>query len=264
MDKTMNMMHKYISGGLFLLFFVFMTPLAFTQKSDNNLIPDTGIETVLPPLSVLIDSAIANDEYVKFRDLQSTVNTCKLNNSKVDWSRYLGIQANYGYGNLYNYSTSASGAVEPAAVATTRSEVKYSGQVFLNLPLIAVINRKNLVRLAKAEIEQSKQMSMVQRDEKRQSVIRQYNEVLLQQRLLRIKSKYLETTKISFQIVEKEFLNGVIPITEYTRLSESVSRAESEFETVRMNFLTSFMILEEIVGMKLKQNNPNQTKNEGN
>lgn len=254
---------RFLFLGFSFMVVFFITSQSTAQVSDTTT-PEPEFFMQLPPLSVLIDSAIANDEYVKFRDLQSTVNTCKLKNSKIDWARYVGVQANYGYGNLYNYSTSSTGAIEPAAVATSRSEVKYSGQVFLNLPLIAVVNRKNLVRLAKAEIEQSQQMSMFQRDEKRQSVIRQYNDVLLQQRLLRIKSKYLETTKISFQLVEKEFLNGVIPITEYTRLSESVSRAESEYETVRMNFLTSFMILEEIVGMKLKLRNPNPATNEGN
>ncbi len=251
----------------FYVWFIFVTALFMPCLSTAQVNDTSDLEqefySQLPPLAVLIDSAIANDEYVKFRDLQSTVNTCKLKNSKIDWARYVGVQANYGYGNLYNYSTSSTGAIEPAAVATSRSEVKYSGQVFLNLPLIAVVNRKNLIKLAKAEIEQSQQMSMFQRDEKRQTVIRQYNDVLLQQRLLRIKSKYLETTKISFQLVEKEFLNGVIPITEYTRLSESVSRAESEYETVRMNFLTSFMILEEIVGMKLKRTPPKPDANEG-
>jgi hypothetical protein len=51
-------------------------------------------------------------------------------------------------------------------------------------------------------------------------------------------------------MVEKEFLNGVIPLTEYARMSGIVSGSEAEFENARMAFMTAYMLLEEVVGMK--------------
>lgn len=104
--------------------------------------------------------------------------------------------------------------------------------------------------MAKAEIEQAKSFSQVQRNELRQFVIRQYNELIIKQRLLKIKAKYTETSRIHMQMVEKEFINGAITLTEYSSLSEIASRAESELESAKMDFRTAYMILEEIVGMK--------------
>jgi hypothetical protein len=93
-------------------------------------------------------------------------------------------------------------------------------------------------------------MAQVQRIELRQTVIRQYNELILKHNLLKIKSKFLETSRINAQMAEKEFLNGVALVSEYARIAEINSRVESDFETVRMDFLTAYLILEEIVGIK--------------
>jgi outer membrane protein TolC len=51
-------------------------------------------------------------------------------------------------------------------------------------------------------------------------------------------------------MVEKQFLNGVIPLTEYTQMLGNVSNLETDYETARMDFLTAYMVLEVIVGMK--------------
>jgi len=55
---------------------------------------------------------------------------------------------------------------------------------------------------------------------------------------------------------EKEFQNGVIPVGEYARISEIVSKAESDLETAKAEFSTAFMIMEEICGMKFNLKQP--------
>jgi hypothetical protein len=54
------------------------------------------------------------------------------------------------------------------------------------------------------------------------------------------------------EMVEKEFQNGTIPVSEYVNLSDEVSRAEADYESARISFITAYMILEEIIGFKLK------------
>jgi outer membrane protein TolC len=202
------------------------------------------------PLEMLIDSAIANNPYIQFRDLQLIVNDCKLRTNRIEWTRNFGVQTDVRYGNFYNYSTNSTGGVEPPPVSTVRNEFKYGAAVYMNLPLFAFANRRNQIKLAETEIQQAQSMAEVQRNETRQLVIRQYNDLILKQRLLRIKAKYLETSRINMQMVEKEFSNGIISVTEYSRISEIVTRTETDFENARMDFLTAYMILEEIVGMK--------------
>ncbi len=238
----------------------FHPALSAQTKSSFDPLKD-NISQKIPPLTVLIDSALANDPYIKFRDLQITVNSCKLKASQVEWSRNIGVQSDLRYGNFYDYSSNST-AIAPS-VSSNRFETKYGSAVFLNMPLYTILNRKNQRKLAEAEIEQAQQMSEVQRKELRQTVIRQYNDLILKQSLVKMKSKFLETTRINMQMVEKEFLNGVIPITEYSRQAEASSRTESDFETARMDFLTAYLILEEIVGMDFHLTNV-KPSNEGN
>lgn len=238
-----------------LIFFLLLIMLIGLQgsiqaqaESQFDPVKDDIVNNI-PPLAALIDSAITNNPYVQFRDLQVIVNTCKLKASRVDWTKNIGFQSDMRYGNFYSYSTNSSSGIEPPAIASNHSDTKYGVALYISLPFYTVVNRKNQIKMAKTEIDQAKSMAEVQRNEVRQLVIRQYNDLILKQNLLRIKSRYLETSRINMQMVEKEFSNGVLSISEYSRISETVSRTETDFENTRMDFLTSFMILEEIVGI---------------
>jgi outer membrane protein TolC len=213
------------------------------------------IQDFLPPLHVLIDSAVKNNSSIQFRELQVIVNQSKLRASRKEWTRSVGVQSDIRYGTFDNFSTNQSVGQTPATFATTRTEFKWGYAAYVNLPIFNLINRKNQIHLAHAELEQAESMVEVNKDELRQMVIRQYNELILQQRLLKIKSKLVETSKINMMMSEKEFMNGIIPISEYARISEIVSRAESDFEVVRIDFLTAYMILEEIVKVKFNLSN---------
>ena len=254
---------KYIIFLLLLLQLSFPVSVFAQDESRFDPLKD-DIGSKIPPLSVLLDSAVANNHYVQFRNLQIIVNNCKLKASRVEWTRNIGLQVNVGYGNFYNYSSNSSGGVAPPDVATNRSESKYNGAIYLNMPFFTLVDRKNQLKLAKTEIEQAQSMAEMQRNETRQLVIHQYNDLILRQRLLRIKSKYLETARINMQMVEKEFANGITPITEYSRISQIFSYAESDYESSQTDFLTAYMILEEIVGMKFYLTNQISKPNDGN
>jgi len=222
----------------------------FAQKiKDFDLLKD-DIELMLPPLEAIIDSALLHNPNVRFRDLQIDVNGYKLKADRSQWTRNLGIQADARYGTFDNFSTNTAEGQNPALFATKTNQLNYGAGTYIKLPIFDVVNRKNQIKLAKAELEQAKSFSLAQRNELRQAVIKQYNDVILKQRLLKIKSKYSETTRINLEMVEKEFLNGIITVTEYARITGIFSTSEADFESSKMDFRTAYMILEEIVGIK--------------
>lgn len=222
------------------------------------------ISDFIPPLEQLIDSAIAHNPFIRFRDLQLIVNRSKIKTSSREWTRSLGIQSDVRYGTFDNFSTNLTSGQNPVTFGTTRTEVKWGYAAYLNIPLYNFINRRNQINMARAELDQAESMARVQRDELRQIVIQQYNDLILQQRLLRIKSKQLETSRINMMMTEKEFATGVIPVSEYARISEIATRAETDYEISRMDFLTSYMILEEIVKMKFNLAQSIKGKDENN
>lgn len=243
-----------------ILTFLIISRLSFLNvvyaQEGNQFDPiKDDIKNKIPPLEILIDSAIANNPYIQFRDLQLIVNDCKLRSNRVDWTRNIGVQSDIRYGNFYDYSTNSSSGIQPPSIATNRNETHYGVAFYVNLPFYTLVSRKNQLKLANAEIDQAQKMAEVQRNELRQTVIKLYNDLILKQRLNRIKAKYLETSRINMQMVEKEFSNGIISVTEYSRISEIVTRTESDYENSRMDFLTAYMILEEMVGMKFNLTN---------
>lgn len=219
------------------------TGSSFDQLKDD-------ISDKLPPLSILIDSAIIHSANVQYKDQQLIIDEYKLKAKRIEWSQNLGFHANTGYGNLYNYTSSTTGTIDPIPITAKRSQKQYSVSVYINLPLNTVLDRKNQIKITATELEQAKSSAAAQRDEIKQKVIIYYNDLILQQRLFKIKVKNLETVKVNTQMVEKQFLNGVIPLTEYTQMLGNVSNLEVDYERSRMDFLTAYMILEQIVGMK--------------
>lgn len=225
------------------------------QTAQEKDLLNIEIVTVLPPLGHLIDSAIAHNPYVRYRDLQIIVNKCKYNADRSQWLRNMGVQTDIRHGTFDNFSTNTSEGQNPSLFATKSNQTNYGVGAYIKFPLYDLVNRKNQVNLAKTEVEQAESMAEVQRDEVRQLVIRQYQELILNQKLIRNKSKYFETAKVSMAMAEKEFQNGVIPVGEYSRISEIANRAADDFETARINFITSYLILEEIVGIKFNLKN---------
>jgi hypothetical protein len=54
------------------------------------------------------------------------------------------------------------------------------------------------------------------------------------------------------EMVEKEFKNGLIAISEYVRISDMTSRITAEFAEAKSNFLVSKQLLENITGVEIR------------
>ena len=113
-------------------------------------------------------------------------------------------------------------------------------------------------------MQQAETLAETRRNEIRQLVIKQYNDMVEKQKLLKIKSKYLETSRINTQMAEKGFVKGSISLDDYSRVSEIGSRTESDFETARIDFINSYMIMEVMTGMSFNIINEIPQNNENN
>ncbi len=224
----------------------------YSQKTEH---PDSitiSIASSLPPLSVLIDSAINHNAMMKFRNLDVITKEYNIKSQNSYWIKNLGIQADARYGTFDNFSTNTSEGQNPSLLATRSTQMNYGIGAFVKLPFYDLLNRKNQMKMARLELSQARSMVDAQRDEIRQTVIRLFNDVLLKQRLLEIKSKNLGNARINMAMVEKQFQNRTVDIAEYARISEIAGRAEADYEAARSDYITAYMILEEITGFEFK------------
>jgi len=234
------------------------------QQIDEQNLLSLDIESLLPPLETIIDSAISKNPYVKFRDQQIIVNEFKLKSDRVRWMENLGLQSDARYGTFDNFSMNTAAGQTPSVIATRNNQLNYGVGAYIKLPLFDFVNHKHLVGAAKAEVDQAVSLAAVQRDELRQAVIKQYHEVIMLRRLLKIKSKFLETSRINLVMIEKEFQSGVTTVHEYSRISEIVAASEVDYEKSKVEFESAFMLLEEITKTKFQLNKPKQAKNGNN
>lgn len=243
--------------------FVVSTPVLNGQYQNTSNTVSITDDLILPSLDVLIDSAMLINPMMQFRNHEINARASNLETQKNTWFKNFGVQADMRYGTFDIFSTTTAEGQSPALYATRNNQLNYGVGAFLKFPLHDLINHKNQVRQAKAELDQASSLADAQRVELRQMVIRQYNDVLLKYQLLRIKSRNLGDAIINKEMVENEFKNGQVPVSEYSRISGITTGAEAEFETARFEFRTSIMLLEEMVGFNLSKY-INQGQNESN
>tara|TARA_R110001592_G_scaffold94919_2_gene274085 strand:+ start:710 stop:1459 length:750 start_codon:yes stop_codon:yes gene_type:complete len=218
---------------------------AQTSEFEDN--SSKAIEFKFPPLQVVIDSAIKRSAMLNFRKHHIGVVESTLESERIYWTRNLGIQGDSRYGNLSNFSTSEDGVSNTAAL-TTAKQFNYSIGVYLKFPVFDVLNRKNQIKLAKLEVEEAISMAEFTKEEIRQSVIRLYQDLVLKQKLLQIRSRSLGDGRVNMEMVEKEFRNGVVPISEYVRINGMTANMEADYEKAKSEFITAKQLLEDMAG----------------
>jgi outer membrane protein TolC len=120
-----------------------------------------------------------------------------------------------------------------------------------------MLNRKNQTKIAELQLDEAIALAKSQEDQVRQLVIKQYQELILKQKLLSIKSQTLGNAKVNMEMVEKEFTNGVTTVSEYVRISDITSRIESEYEVTKSDFLLAKKLLEDLAGFSFDSENLN-------
>lgn len=238
--------------GLFLV--QFGKIYAQTSNSDDDLLNTT--EFTFPPLHVVIDSVLKRSAMVNFRNQHIGVKESTLESERIYWTRNFGIQADTRYGNLSNFATDNDGINSTAALTTAR-QFNYSVGVYVKFPIFDFLNRKNQLKLARLEVDEAKSMAESQKEEIRQAVIRLYQDLILKQKILQIRSKSLGDARVNMEMVEKEFRNGVVPISEYVRINSMTADMEAEYEKAMSEFITVKKILEDMAGFAFGLKNSN-------
>ena len=234
---------------IFLIHLIFFQLSSFKAQTINNtkeaIVYSNKFQ--FPSLEAVIDSVIKNSGMVKFRKKHIGVTESTLASERIYWTRNFGIQADTRYGNLSNFATDSDGVNTTAALTTAR-QFNYSVGVYLKFPIFDFLNRKNQLKLAELEVDEAKHMAEFQEQEIRQTVIRMYQDMLLKNNILKIRSKSLADAKVNKQMVEKEFRNGVVAVSEYVRINNITSNIEAEYEKAFSEFITVKKMLEDMAG----------------
>ncbi|WP_394746715.1 TolC family protein [Spongiimicrobium salis] len=237
------------------LLLLVITTLSFGQSMNdfvNRGLEQNDISKRLPKLDSLIAIAKNNSPRLKFFDADYEYWDGQVVLAKRAWLRNINLDAGYGYGIFDNLSNQQIAGDPGSQTLFSTEQSRYTLGASIKLPLSTIFNRGREVKNAKAEAKKSKYQKEFAMWELEQLIVKQYNDLIKAHRLLFISNSIVETYKVQSVRAEKDFTNGAINVTEYTRLQQMLNQAISSFESQRAEFLISLKALEGTVGIEIQ------------
>lgn len=130
------------------------------------------------------------------------------------------------------------------------SETRYSIGAYLRIPIGSVLDR-SAVKMSEQEIVKAEQLYQRTLQELRQLVIVQYNNLIKSHRSLIVRSNLVATYKAQMLRAERDFTEGNIDVSEYSRLNEMYATSMINLEENKVEFNTALQLLQETVGITI-------------
>ncbi|MEI7499400.1 MAG: TolC family protein [Bacteroidota bacterium] len=251
--------------SLFLVIFLLNSPLFFfgqgffksgnAQDSSVTFNPFVDDITLrIPPLEDLIDSAIVNSPLLRSQDADIAIWKYKIKTAKREWMQNFYIdgllQKDYWFSGTDNSGSSSDNVIIGNIMQSTQNSDRALVSVSLRLPMDDFWDRKNRIKTATKEVEKSMAIRDNQIIELRKLIIVQYNQLIVNQRILKIANENIYAQALQKEMGDKEFLNGQITLYELAYINEMYRKAVTDFEESRFAFYNAYMLLQEFAGIK--------------
>lgn len=237
-------------GLIYFLGFFTLSGSVLAQQEDDpsgELDLNIPIEDQLPPLDSLIDMAIGQHPTIRLNQALVGSAESRLKLAKKSWTSLLRGYVDYGYGNQAIVTTGTQGA-DLSNIANG-----YRAGANLSIPLSEIINRGDRIKLQRNELEATFQKTQEMELVIAGQVIEEYNDLLLAQRLMNIRSEMQEKARTNLLQMEMEFNLGNLDATGYMRNAEIYTIAQSEYENAKSSFFVAVQKLELLIGVPLDQ-----------
>ncbi|SFU46589.1 Outer membrane efflux protein [Pustulibacterium marinum] len=225
-------------------------PEHFIEKS----LEVTDFSVRIPTIDSLKVLAEQNSPLLKYYEMDVEYAAANVSLARTKWMDYIYGDAVYNYG-MFNYLSDETSSgdltlVDQSLINTETS--RYTVGVSMKIPISAFFNRKKNIRAEKALEERAKYRRAATVREIERELILNYNDLLKAHRLMFIAGTIVDTYKIQSLRAKTDYENGLISLSEYTRLQQQMNQSFKEFERERANFLLAFMYLENTIGTKLE------------
>ncbi|MEA3317511.1 MAG: TolC family protein [Bacteroidota bacterium] len=222
------------------------------NKTDSNILVKKNIKdeskSNLPSIAAIVDSALINSPVLKQQNCEIIIKQIEYKRTKINYLDYIKVFSDYKYGSVDNIFYAGGEAQSNTAVAS-----RYNVGVGLSLSIFDLVDRKNNKIIADNELGKSKYKKDELVKNLTEEIITLYNDLLLAEKLVRIKGETRDAQELYFQIAEKQFREGQLNIANYTSIISTKSKSIIEYESVVSNYKKLYMLLEEIVGVKLNK-----------
>jgi outer membrane protein TolC len=206
-------------------------------------------EIVLP---ILTDAAIKYSAQIENLDAAKQI---ALADQNIEKKRILSgtlLGSSYSYGNVYSLanSTTASqiGGANPFSLPTRSL---YNVGVQTGISLYTLLGRRYELQKQELLIKQADANRKLGEREIRRSVINLYQEIVLAKAEEEISEEAYQAANVRFKLAERQFAAHEIQVDDIVTVQEFYARARTVRETARIRYETAFLLMEELIGMKV-------------
>lgn len=225
------------------------TPVSDTLRPD--------LTKYIPPLYMLIDSAIANDPETRRWQFESEVFEHEIKVQKKMWLRDLSVGANYTplVNFMPQWTVEGDGlpVFDPVNFSNgfgfTSSVV---GRVDISLDQLFFKN-KETIKALQAQANADAQGAVVASRLIAAKVTELYNNLFMYQRMLEINQKAIQMGKMGVELGEEKFRNGQIQLSELSQLYDLMTKYGLDYERSYSAYRSAYIELERVVGVPLSK-----------
>jgi outer membrane protein TolC len=202
------------------------------------------------PLDSLIEAALNRTPLIKRISTGQLQREQEIRISKKDWMQHLALNAGYNYGTGI-ISDQLTTSTDNTATFITRQNATYGVGISIRLPISALSERKNKIKiheLAIEEMEYQKQdlMQMI-----RNEVITRYTQLILSLKTMQLQNDKVETDATAFEIADNYFKIGKLDIDQYRMIVDISTTSKIELEKIKSEVWYNLKSLEQLVGQSV-------------
>lgn len=258
--NTMIIPINYI--GLLIICILIFPMLCQGQKLSNtsklfsddsivafNPITDEIIQRI-PPLEDLIDSAIIHSPLLKSQYADIAMWKYKRKTARREWMQNFYIDGLLQTDVWDAYTNNKTSYGDDNTILSLQNSYRALASVSIRIPMDDFWDRGNRIKTVTKEVEKSMAIKDNIILEIRKTMVLLYNQMVVNQRKLKISNENVITNSLQKEMAEKEFLNGQATLYEVARINEMYRRAVYDFEDARIELYNAYSLLQEISGIK--------------
>ena len=199
-------------------------------------------------LPLLTAAAMQHSAELKGLEIDKALNQQDLKLARKVILNSLSLGAGYNYGN--QASIALSNPNNPNQFTTFSSSRYQTGATFA-LPIGQVASRGNLIAKEKLNYQRSEAARQAHENLLRQQIITLYQNVVLARKVFTLQQEAFVNTRTNYQLAEKQFRQGQATLQELSGANGVLTAGSVAQESARNQYDTTFMLLEEVVGVKI-------------
>jgi outer membrane protein TolC len=218
-----------------------------TQAQINR--SDLAIDKI-KPLDTLIELAINKAPLIKRLGAGQLQMEQEILMSKKDWMQHVALTAGYNYGTGI-ISDQLTTSNDNQTTFVTRQNATYGIGISLRLPLSAISERKNKIKVHELAIEEMEYQKDDLKKMITEEVISRYNQLSLTLKTMKLQNDKVETNATALEIAENYFKAGKLDIDAYRMVVDITTTAKIELEKVKSEVWYNLKSLEQLVGQSI-------------